>query len=368
MKILVLPISGGRFVTQLASIIVSCKDNNTEICNLNPDIIFAASGGNLTAYIVESARWNINWIYSVASRVSSKMFISNWSSSNIISTLIGYFKGNYYNYGIGVKHLIDEYFTSETIQLREIWTGTFNKTKGKIAAFCNKSSSILDTSVNDHYITCSLPVIFNSGNIEAIVKSSTASASIPSFVPPQIIDGEEHQDCGVFSASPLIIFEKSLKQYHKTHLDEPIHLFYFNSVNLDSRNDYTIINLVDNLENTIQNLVNSKYIDDRKICYSLFELFSQSNETVETDIDDLLNEISQKTDFKFQTVRLISGSYNKLTYEKISKLQEKSKYSFIEVYPKDLIEINIKNFDGNDVVFGINTAKNILLFKLWILF
>jgi len=363
MKILILPISGGRFVTQLASTITfttsdGISDNEN---NFIPDIIFAASGGNLVAYITEAARWNSSWIYSVASKISSNMFISKWSSSNFISTLMAYFKSNYYNYGTGVKDIIEEYFTPSSIQEREIWTGTFNKTKGKATAFCNKGQSILNTSIINSYITCSLPVIYNNGNIEAIVRASIASASIPSIVPPQIIDGEEYEDCGIFSASPLIMFEKPIIEYAKKNKTEKIHMIYMNSVNLDSQDSGNIINIVDNLEKTIQNLVNSKYIDDRKICFDIFETLINEYQTMEIqDLDNI--PITNKE----RLVVICKGKFNPEIANKINKLYNTYNYSFLEIYPEELIEIKLENFDGNDVIKGIERAKTKLHYTLWL--
>ena len=71
---------------------------------------------------------------------------------------------------------------------------------------------------------------FSSGNIESIANSTIASASIPTVVPPQIIDGEYYVDGGVGGAPPLTIMQESILHLSKK---KSLHLIYINSFDLD---------------------------------------------------------------------------------------------------------------------------------------
>lgn len=335
MYVLVLPVSGGGFVSQLAILQHLCE------IQFIPDLTLASSGGNVAAYIAAAANWKWPAIERISRELSQDLFIHPWINIVSVSMIIGYFKGAVYNKGTGVHGFLQRYFNSSTITKHEIWTGTYNKNKQRALLFCNRSAedSIIDPSCIDHDLTQSIQPVFAGGNIQLIAEASVASASIPAIVPAQRILGEDYIDGGIAGASPLSIMHEPITKIIKEK-NESLHLVYVNSVDLSNPNNNAIHNILDNWRQATSNLIRSQTVIDRLSGYEL--LRCQPG-------------IMHKEEFPC--------NYDNL--ERIKKIQQQVRYSMLEIYPTDNFDIDIVKFNGNDIVEAIHTAYKNCRCRFW---
>jgi len=335
MYILVLPVSGGGFVSQLAILQHLCESR------FIPDLTLASSGGNVAAYVAAAANWKWPAIERIARELSHDLFAIPWNSVSSLSMIIGYFKGNVHDKGTGVYDFLSRYFTSSSIMKYEIWTGTYNKNRQKARLFCNrnKESSIMDTSCIDHDLTQSMEPIFANGDIELIGKVSIASASIPAIVPAQQIMEEDYIDGGVAGASPLTIMQEPILKYTRSN-NTSLHLIYVNSIDLSSPHLKPIHNVLDTIRQASKDLVRSHTVIDRLSCYEL--------------------------------LRCHPGNMNKDEFicnydnmQRVKEIQSHVQYSMLEIYPTDRFDIEISNFHGEDVIAAIHKAYKNCKCRLW---
>lgn len=335
MYVLVLPVSGGGFVSQLAILQHLCE------IHFIPDLTLASSGGNVAAYIAAAANWKWPGIERIARELSKDFFIQPWNGIAPLSMIVGYFQGALYNKGSGVLEFLSNYFTPESITKHEIWTGTYNKYRQKALLFCNRDSkdSIIDSSCIDHDLTQSMEPVFANGNIELISDAAVASASIPAIVPAQKIMGEDYTDGGVAGASPLSIMQEPILKYIKDH-DNSLHIVYVNSVNLSNPHSKPGHNVIDTWRQATRNMVRSQTVIDRISGYELLRCYPGTMHKEE-----------------------LVCTYENL--ERIKKIQSRVKYSMLEICPTDNFDVEITKFTGEDVINAIHTAYKNCLCRLW---
>jgi len=215
-----LPISGGGFVAQLGLL---CEIYEAKkIANGNivfgsktycPDLVFAASGGNVASYIALAGNWSTDGIIRCSQQIDPHSFTRKWvpnELSIIPNIVVGIFKSSLYNKGYGAGYLFKKLFTEKSISQTEIWTGTYNSDKKAAQFFCNKSQE--ESLVNESFFNeeqsmyDSLSLKFMNSNIELIAEVSIASASIPLIVPGQKIGNSMYADGGCSYSSPLSVF------------------------------------------------------------------------------------------------------------------------------------------------------------------
>jgi predicted acylesterase/phospholipase RssA len=335
MYILVLPVSGNAFPSQLAIIQHLCE------IQFIPDVTLASSGGNVAAYIASAAHWKWPAIERISRELNNDLFIAPWNSVAGLSLAIGYFQGNLYNRGDGVINFIKRHFTSESIVEHEIWTGTYNKDRQQARLFCNRASdkTILNMKTIDHELTHSMKPVFAAGDIELIAKASVASASIPAIVPAQVIDGEAHIDGGVAGASPLTIMQEPILAYSRKN-GSSLHLIYVNSIDLSKTDIKPGKNVLDTLKQTTSDLVRSQTVNDRLAAYQLLRCHPGS---------------MNKDEF----------TCNHENLKRVKKIQSKVRYSLLELYPIDDHDIDLVKFNGNDIVHAIRQNYHKCRARLW---
>lgn len=335
MYVLVLPVSGGGFVSQLAIIQHLCE------AQFVPDITLASSGGNVAAYVASAANWKWPAIERISRELTNDLFVSPWNSVSPMAFIVGYFKGDVYNKGSGVHDFLAKYFTPETITKYEIWTGTYNKQKQKARLFCNRSKekSIMDVSCIDHDLTQSMESVFTNGNVKMIAQAGIASASIPAIVPVEVIEGEQYQDGGIAGASPLTIMQEPILHFIREN-NAPLHIVYVNSVDLSSPSMKPCHNVLDTWRQATRDLVRSQTVIDRLSGYELLRCQP-----------GLMN----KEEF----------ACNHINMERIKEIQAKVKYSMLELYPINPSDIDIVSFQGEDVIRGIRNAYGKCRCRLW---
>ena len=335
MYTLILPISGGGFVNQLGILQHLCE------VNFKPDLTLASSGGNVAAYIASAANWKWSAIERISRELSQDLFVKKWSSIPTMAILIGFFKGNSYNKGNGVKDFLNKYFTEKTITNYEIWTGTYNQTHQKCSIFCNRSQddSIIDASSINHHLVQSCPPVYADGNIDLIASVGIASASIPALVPEEVIDGEHHSDGGVGGSSPIMQLYEPILEYTQTS-ETPLHLIYVNSIDLSLNNTKDYLNVMDNWRQATQNVIKSQMVIDRFICFQLLK--------------------SKGTTIKHVTF--------KCNYQNLKKLEHFRYFtvgSLLEIYPEKTENVNLSKFCGNDIIKCIRTTYDHCHCRFW---
>lgn len=335
MFVLACPISGGGFVSQLAIMQHLCAIKFT------PTLTLASSGGNLAAYIAAAANWKWAAIERIARDLTQDLFARPWSSMASMSMVVGYFKGNVYDRGSGVKEFIKKFFTESSITKYEIWTGTYNKNLQKARLFCNrcKDTTRMDVTCIDHELTQTMESVFCGGDLEMISMSGLASASIPGIVPPQRILDDDYIDGGVAGASPLTIMQEPIMKYVKDH-NEPLHIIYINSVDLSAADVKPAHNVLDTWKQATDDIVRSQTVIDR---FSGYELIRHYPGTM------------NKQEF--------ACNYENLKCVKL--IQSKVSYSMLEIYPTQNFDINIASFNGDDVINAIHKAYPSCRCRMW---
>lgn len=332
MDILVLPVSGGYFVSQCAAIQRLCETY------YKPDVCMASSGGNVSAYIAAAAEWQYPCIKRVAEDLNNGIFSKPWFPISFISSICGFFKGQMFNHGSGVEGFFREYFNESNVKNSEIWTGAYNDDLDKISLFCNRGpeDSVFSRLDFDETLTQTLPPVYADGDIALISKASLASASIPTVVPPTIIDGHNYVDGAIFSASPLGIMQASLmKKVRKNKKN--LHITYLNCMNLSEPENLTSINILQNSRRTIKKAIRCQITADRLTAHNCISHFG--------DVDYQEYPIDQITDVQQQRYQYQA--------------------SLLEIYPTDCKEIDITNFTGKEVIESIDQNYSKLACRLW---
>lgn len=332
---MILPVSGGGFVCQLAIIQHLCE------ANMIPDLTVASSGGNLAAYVAAAADWKWNGIERISRELKNELLVSPWTNFSLLSTIVGYFKGNAFNRGKGISDLLKELFNENTITKYEIWTGVYNKTKQKARLVCNRNekTSIIKFSSLDDELTQSMSPIYADGDIDLISQASIASASIPALIPTQKIFEDDYFDGGMASSSPLILIKGPLVDYcHKNNL--PLHIIYINCIDLSFSDTVDINNVLDSCKQAAATLIKSQTVLDRLAAY---------------DILKYQNGVINREEFEC----------NRGTLELVKERQKTCKSSLLEIFPKDRIEVDILRFNGDDVISKIKTVYKTCKCRFW---
>lgn len=249
----VIPISGGAIVSHMALLqevykarIIANNNRRNGYFSYAPHMVFGASGGNISAFIGQASDWNAENIERNAMKMNSEIFMKNWVPDNlslipnIPFALIG---GSLYNKGAGAENLFNNLFTSEKIQRSELWLGTYDIRNKKAQFFCNRSQA--NTAITESYFNeeqslyCAMPLIYTNGDINKLSKVCIASATIPTVVPSQEIDGEIYADGGVMYSSPLSVFHKEILRIITGKERVPISRSFQKET--DSPNNYEII-------------------------------------------------------------------------------------------------------------------------------
>lgn len=338
-SIWIAPSSGGKFANQLGLI--------SDVCEIldKPNICLCTSGGNLATFITLASDFSPNGILRVCSYIRSELFSHNWWPDflNFLpSWIIGTFKGSIYKAGSGGEKVMKHIFTPHNVTQLEIWTGTMESQTGKAQLFCNKDQkeSILGDIEFDFKLKNCKPHKFLDGDIIKIAKACNASASIPVYVPNQIIDDVQYADGGTVYWSPLTPMADSLNILAK---DKPLHITYFNGSDLESECDVkSSANIVQNTDTTLDRILKTLAISDR------------------------LHGIDLVRKYKKYQKLYFHGKCNSNLIKKIKANLKHMQRSFLELYRKDKMELDITNFEPKDIQKIINETRKCYYFRLWI--
>lgn len=333
MELLVLPVSGGGYVNQLSSILDLCE------IKYKPDVVLSSSGGNVCAYISSAADWNYHNIIRISQDMCKTMFSKPWSTIPVVSYIIAFFRGNAYDEGAGAKEFFNAHFNKETIDKYEIWTGAYNKDLQKATIFCNreKNKSIFKNSFCQTSICENCECIYLNKDINLIVDASVSSAAIPAVIPPKKIKGNNYVDGGVAGSSPLLMMKESIINYIRNN-KKFLHLIYINPINFDKPKIFEGENIMVNWKQTFANIVNSQILTDCQIAYHLLLILNYEMNRIE-----------------FPS-----------TAENLKQLKKIENYHYLlEFYPVEPNDINIVDFNGEEVGKNLIENKGNNICKLW---
>lgn len=340
MRVLVLPISGGAFPVQLGIITSICRKN------YRPHIVLASSGGSVSSYVALAADWSPLGIRRIVSSMHEELFISSWTQgllSFIPSYIIGYFKDSWYNSSQQGTHFFSQFFNSRTITQTEIWMGTVDCAHKKAQIFCNRArpQAIIKDNI-DCKIYGVLPPIYLEGKVKDIASVCVASASIPTVVPPQIINERRYADGGVIHASPLSCMKDAIHNLEDVQ-GPGLHLTYINSFDMQQEDPVSssYLTSVHNGKINMFDLVYNLSIQDR-LC----------------GID-----VIRSPDLKMHFVEGVCEDGKEIQHIEDNRM--KSRRTFVEYFPCVNDAIDLKSFDGKDVLALMDKIEKKYKYRVW---
>lgn len=338
MEILIAPISGGLFPAQVCSLIKLCENN------YKPELCFVGSGGSVTTYIGKAAYWNPAKIRCVCSSISAKIFISEWASSfiNIFPTsLFALVNGSFYKTTDEAKKLLKEHLSPTTIMDVEVWVAAVNSTTGRVLLSCNKrkENSIvqgdnLNVQIHDYE-----ELQYLNGDVDDISSSILASACIPIMIAPVEIRGEKYVDCGLEYGSS---FTPMYLEVLKISRERSVHLTYITGCDLSNPplSKSKDPKFFDNVEAFTSHASRSFIRQDRNTAYSII-------------VDSCKGEEPWYKEFDCKD----------LTY--ILERRKKTNCSLVEIFPKRTIDMDLRNFTGEDVNRIVDEYASLLKVRVW---
>lgn len=334
MHLFVLPVSGGAYVAQLAILQHLCD------VKMLPDVIFSSSGGNVAAYIALAAQWKWANIERIVEELNCTLFAKPWHNIPPLAFLMGIMKGNIYNGGCGVGDFFQRHFDQTLATSVEIWTGTNNVEEQRSAMFCNRSVSQLNTQGFDNELYNSAPLRYLDGDVTRIAKASVASASIPSIVPPQEIDGYHYADGGISGASPLTTMHDVIDQ--SVEEDEELHIVYINSCNLMKCEKTRDGNVFQTWKQAMSDLVRGQTAIDRAAAHALIKKRSPCRNL-------------QELFFPCNSESLL----------RVLEIRRTNPHTLLEIYPQKTYEVDITSFTGVDAANTLRKAYEDCRMHLW---
>lgn len=337
MNVIVAPISGGCFPVQLE------EYRRIMMYIREPDIIFAGSGGSVSSYCTMASDWTPNRLLNIAGSLNTSLFVDKFNNTLIDlipNNLINVLQGAFYKASKNSYEFMSNFFTQETIQDYEIWSGAINKETGRVGLFCNKEreNSLISPENYNTNIFNSESLKYMCGNITHIVNSILASSCIPFFIEAIQIGTERYIDCGNKFASALTPLQDELR---KIINDKDIHIIYLSAYNIEesSRGELSTDSsgFYDLLQRVPTHVVRGLVQQDRSVA---------------------LHIVSEKS-----TSELNYAYCSIDCLEMILDIRNKSQSSLIEIHPIGFKGIDLFNFNGCDVQNAMLNVK--LGIRIW---
>lgn len=345
MHILVLPVSGNFFPAQLSLL--------SELISVNydPGIILGTSGGAVSSILSLGADWSVNGIRRLAKQLKPSLFLSNWwpnSLSFLPSWSLGYFRGSVYNAGFDSQEFFKKYMTSELLTQKEVWIGVSNQSKDRAQFFCNLSEedSMIDVKCFESHVKIGKNshcdhLKFAGGDLHLIRKATIASASIPTLVPPQEIEGDSFSDGGLFYASPLTPLRDCLEELEDS---EGLHITYVNTYDIEDQKIGSSVDFYPGIFRT------------GAIAFAtmVFSILSQDRVNGLKMLNEDIGELNRVT---------LKG--NKTVLKSILDFRKKVKRSFLELYTTSNSNIDLTDFTSDDILEVMDKTKEEYYCRFW---
>lgn len=222
-----LPISGGKFVNQVAACVLLTR------AGYKPDIVLGSSGGCITyelfvAADIDSVKCE-DTCHAFEERLAK--YLKQFKTEHYciprspiapINTLIGI--GHRSSFAIGHGPTFIDPDDVDLKRQPELWIGTSHHADNSPQLFCSKTRASSHLKMDD--------AIYLNHDVRRVLLAGQASASLPTIVPPTVIDGVAYRDGGMSRASPLGPFIQH-------HLDKKVsyHLIYISPVRYSKNDD-----------------------------------------------------------------------------------------------------------------------------------
>lgn len=332
-RILVLPVSGGAFPYQLGLI------RRILLTDTTPhDLVLATSGGNVCANILNASGYDLRTYDRLIKKLDGPLFAKKWQEFEIIPDWIWTaIKGTAYQRSdLGTK-LLTEIYSYRDPEFLEIWTSTMDLTKRRVQLWCNRASTALNFTTFDRTEVRCLNPKYLAGDVGKIAKLAMASAALPMFVDPVMIDRHLHRDGGVAYSSPLTpLRDVIVATYPEYHLD------YISSYDMETSETADYSSLSGDGINTLQDILQSLNYNDRKVGLDLLR-------------DGVGNPLHEE------------GICDHDTLIRINKIRMKYKRSMLELFPFSYKSIDIINIANNEVRDRIKSvAGSGCGYRLWL--
>lgn len=340
MRLLVLPISGGRFPVQIAAV------GKLSEFNYIPNLILASSGGTVASYIACAAKWDKHKIKKISKELNHTLFLRSWFSPGldfIHSIMAGFFYGAVYKTSQTAITFFKKYFTALTVTENEIWVGAVNYRTGAFCLFCNRSR--FESEIKGDHFNANLckaeSLRYLAGDIKKITNSVMASSSVPIMVEPRIIDGQPYIDSGAKFASPLTPLQEEIVERNK---NKDLHIIYVNGYNIEA--DTTPGEIVDEFNifngstSVTEHLLRGFMIQDRITAFNIIK-----------------NHQDKELHYYETSIKYLNLVLFRLEHETLASL--------LEIYPKSCNSIDLVSFTGDTVLEAINYAEENLGLRMW---
>lgn len=334
-RIMVLPSSGGSFPAQIAMVrqlLLAGID-----CH---DLLLGTSGGNVVGYLTIASDFDADRLYESHKLFEGNMFVAPWSTI-VPSGLAGFFNGSAYKSSDKGLQMFHKLFEDIDIKKVEMWSSTLEQKTGRAQLWCNKGKNeayIKELDLNVHS-NCK-PLRYVDGDINLLSKVCLASASIPSMIEPQILEGEPHQDGGTIFSSPLSPLAQSILNMN---VGKPVHIDYISCCDTEMEVANNGGNIIKSSESTFLQLMAAHRIQDRAVATRMAYRNVPGYKTI---------------------VSTGVGSIQRL--KEIEKERSDSIFSLLELYPAECLEVNITYMNSLEVKKMIDTCMTNWRYRLWI--
>jgi hypothetical protein len=332
MHVLILPISGRKFVRQLSCLKILLKSD------YKADIMLSTSGGNICAYLLELSNWNYEKLVKNVGNITSQMLCKPWCSFSIFNYIFGLYKGSLYQEGDGFKEFFKEMYSIHPCKT-EIWTGTFHTQTCKERLFCNLSENkTLIKPKIDKILSNSIKPIYANNNPDIISDYILASASVPIITNMKSVGDHKYLDGGLGGASPFTSLRDTIVK-NIEESNENLHITYVNCMDLDKKNQYDTNEGILEKWISVTDYLTKKLISlDREKCCSVI-------------------------DIKHRKFISIDGNTEKL--KELMKIRKYMSKSILELVPIADFEINYTNFKEGDIADFLTKEFDNIKINFW---
>lgn len=360
LDILILPISGGYFVSQ-AALVSKLLEAKTFLTKKRFDVHMGASGGNLVGLLSLHFNEGKESFERILDKIHSGIFVRNWFQgrfSFLPSYIAGVFSESLYKPGAGSEDMFRKLYKKELFlspYTPEIWSLTFNELSHKGSLNCSKrkQDSILSTYIDNEYMRfagCD-EINYLDGDADKICNTANASGNIPGFRKSVEINGQRYLDGGLSRGSPGSLFTNVLHEKIKNENIPVIHYFYIQGPAMSEGNEGIIASnnvsrqawLSDILQ-SMKHIVNASVFEDKMMC---FEGWMRST-------GKKYSELTRET-------------YATTTLKKLKTLMlEKENVSYFMVcYISKDVFVDITNFTGKDAINKFREAYDLTCFDIF---
>lgn len=236
MDILIAPISGGGFPSQIAASLFLISGG------YRPRIAMGGSGGAVTEYLMELGEWNEGKVRAIMQTLDSNLFVTK-PTIPLLGSVLSILRGSLFQRSpIGqsyLRMLMDKVLPYYC----EIWTGSQDSDHQRPVYTCNldKSRSIITLDSRDIRDMNLYPPIYCGTDTELLSKYVTSTFSIPSVLPSTIAGGRRLSDPGMVYGSPIHSFRRAIVRMAKEK-SVTLHLTILTTVDLYEDREYSLYN------------------------------------------------------------------------------------------------------------------------------